>query len=234
MKYFVIITVNLNVYIAHCWKCTIRFQVKTPKLFLCIMIICRLLSYILNVNMQATELYSQCLYAGYWVIFSMFICRLLSYILNFQKMPPREFWANQFLRNCRNQFRFKILICLFWVFWRCFFNSMFSNFFINFLCHETLLIVAKNQTTKSTAWLSKCGLKKIFWCNFYWFYFDLFAKTCLMIVKENSQNLRILPSTVLKILQKTQNNLDKSLNLQLRLSLDLKMHLIFTISLKWI
>ena len=53
----------------HCWKWTIRFQVKAPKLFL-------------------------------WILF---ICRLLSYILNFQKMPPRKFWANQFLRNCRNQ-----------------------------------------------------------------------------------------------------------------------------------
>ena len=35
--------------------------------------------------------------------FKMFICKLLSYILNFQKMPPREFWANHVLRNCRNQ-----------------------------------------------------------------------------------------------------------------------------------
>ena len=60
---------------APCWKWTIRFQVKTPKLF-------------------------------QWI---MFICRLLSYILNFQKMSPREFWANLFLRNSRNQVHSQVL-----------------------------------------------------------------------------------------------------------------------------
>ena len=36
-------------------------------------------------------------------------CSLLSYILNFQKMSPRDLWANQFLRNCRNQVHSQVL-----------------------------------------------------------------------------------------------------------------------------
>ena len=58
---------------------------------------------------------------------NIFMCSLLSSNLNFHQMPAREFWANQFLRNCRNQvhvhrsevnrkFRFRTFFCFFWVF----------------------------------------------------------------------------------------------------------------------
>ena len=141
----------------------------------------------------------------------MFICRLLRNILNFQKMPLREFWANQFLRNGRNQVHsqvlnsIKILFENFNLLLLVFFDGIFltlydmvSNFFY-FSLTVKKLIVAKNQTPKSTVWLSKCSSLKasIF-----------FAKTCLMTVKENSQNLGTLSLTVLKIPHKKQNNLN--------------------------
>ena len=47
------LSVFLSIFLSfctHCWKCTIRFQVKTLELFLWIMFICRLLSYILNLQ----------------------------------------------------------------------------------------------------------------------------------------------------------------------------------------
>ena len=39
---------------------------------------------------------------------NMIICSLLSYKLNFQKMPPREFSVNLFLRYLRNQVHLQV------------------------------------------------------------------------------------------------------------------------------
>ena len=80
------LSVFLSIFLSfctHCWKCTIRFQVKTLELFLWIMFICRLLSYILNLQKMPPR--------EFWVnqlVIQFFIFLYQSWNSLWQKIKP--------------------------------------------------------------------------------------------------------------------------------------------------
>ena len=80
------LSVFLSIFLSfctHCWKCTIRFQVKTLELFLWIMFICRLLSYILNLQKMPPR--------EFWVnqlLINFFIFLYQSWNSFWQKIKP--------------------------------------------------------------------------------------------------------------------------------------------------
>ena len=79
-----------------------------------------------------------CLYAGYWVEFSIFRkCHLRNFEqINFQEIVEFKYINRS---KIKQKFHFKTLICFFWGFWRYFFNSMTwsPNFLFFFNSHET-------------------------------------------------------------------------------------------------
>ena len=85
------LSVFLSIFLSfctHCWKCTIRFQVKTLELFLWIMFICRLLSYILNLQKMSKSTFNQIFY------FSLSVMKLILA----KNQTPKSAWLSNTAR----------------------------------------------------------------------------------------------------------------------------------------
>ena len=129
----------------------------------------------------------------------MLIWSLLNYNLNFQKMPPREFSPNPEIKliykfKNKRKFRVKTLLSFFW-----FFCDIFLTVNGRVLCHFLLTvirhIVVKKQSPKSTAWLTRYGLKKSFK--------DFISKTLFKaVLKPSSLVALIFTKTCFKIVHK--------------------------------
>ena len=123
-----------NVNQTHCRKWTIRFQVKTPKLFLRNKFICSVMSY--NLNFQKTPPFEQ---------------------INSEEIVEIKCIH---MSKIERKFCFKTYICFFCFFYGIFLTVpyMVSKFW-NFSLKDMKNIKAKDQT-KSNTWLSKYGPKK--------------------------------------------------------------------------
>ena len=104
---FIFLPIYLSVFLSiflsfctHCWKCTIRFQVKTLELFLWIMFICRLLSYILNLQKMSKSTFNQIFY------FSLSVMKLILA----KNQTPKSAWLSN---TARISFFAVILLILF-------------------------------------------------------------------------------------------------------------------------